>query len=40
MEPNIFRLDITIIRSNLANSPGLPKVDELIAESRVDYDWL
>jgi len=39
MEPNIFRLDITIIRSNLANSPGpLPKVDELIAESRVDYD--
>jgi hypothetical protein len=39
MEPNSFQLDITMTRSNLPNSPGLPpKVDELIAESRVDVE--
>ncbi len=39
MEPNTFRLDITMTRSNLPNSPEpLPKVDELIAESRVDVE--
>lgn len=39
MEPNSFRLDITITRSNLPNSPGTPpKVDELITESRVDVE--
>lgn len=39
MGPNIFRLDITMTRSNLPNSPGpSPKVDELIAESRVDVE--
>jgi hypothetical protein len=39
MEPNTFRLDITMIRSNLPNSPEQPpKVDELIAESRVDVE--
>jgi len=37
MFPNTFRLNITLTRSNLPNSPGpLPKVDELIVESRVD----
>ena len=37
MEPNSFRLDLTMTQSNLPNSPGPPpKVDELIAESRVD----
>ena len=41
MEPNCFRLDITITRSNLPNSPGPPpKVDELIAESRVDVEQI
>lgn len=39
MEPNSFRLDITMTQSNLPNSPGLsPKVEELIAESRVDVE--
>ena len=39
MKPNTFRLDITITQSNLPNSPGSPpKVDELIAESRVDVE--
>jgi hypothetical protein len=39
MEPNSFRLDITLTRSNLPNSPGTPpKVDELITESRVDVE--
>jgi len=39
MEPNTFRLDITITRSNLPNSPGPPpKVDEAIAESRIDVE--
>jgi hypothetical protein len=39
MEPNTFRLNITIIRSNLptASDPS-PKVDELIGESRVDVE--
>ena len=37
MEPNTFRLDITMTRSNLRNSSGEPpKVDEIIAEHRVD----
>ncbi len=37
MDPNTFRLNITLTRSNLPNSLGpLPKVDELIAMSRVD----
>jgi Restriction endonuclease len=39
MEPNTVRLDLTMIRSNLLNSPEqIPKVDELIAESRVDVE--
>jgi hypothetical protein len=39
MEPNSFRLDITITRSNLPNSPGPPpKVHELMAESRVEVE--
>lgn len=37
MEPNTFRLNLTIIRFNLPQSmEPSPKVDELIAESRVD----
>lgn len=39
MEPNTFRLSITVTRSNLPNEPGLfPKVDELIAEYCVDVE--
>jgi hypothetical protein len=39
MEPNTFRLDITLTRSNLPNAPGPPaNVDELIAESRIDAE--
>lgn len=39
MEPGSFRLDITMTRSNLPNSPGPPpKLDELIAESRIDVE--
>jgi hypothetical protein len=39
MQPNTFRLSPTLTRSNLPNSPGPPpKVDELIAESRVDVE--
>lgn len=39
MEPNSFRLDITMTRSNLPNSSGPPPmVDELIAESCVDVE--
>ncbi len=39
MEPNTFRLNITITRSNLINAPGaLPKVDDLIAEHQVDVE--
>lgn len=39
MDPNSFRLDFTMTRSNLQNSPGPPpKVDEVIAESRVDVE--
>ncbi|NTU90060.1 MAG: restriction endonuclease [Actinobacteria bacterium] len=39
IEPNSFRLDLTMTQSNLPNTPGpRPKVDELIAESRVDVD--
>ena len=39
MEPNTFCLNLTIIRSKLPNSPELPpKVDDLVAESRVDVE--
>jgi hypothetical protein len=39
LEPNSFRLKLTIIRSNLPKSDVTPpKVDELIAESRVDFE--
>lgn len=39
MEPNTFQLGITMTVSNLPNSPGSsPKVEELIAESRVDAE--
>lgn len=39
MSPNSFRLDFTMTRSNLPNSPGPPpKVDELIVESRFDVE--
>jgi hypothetical protein len=39
MQPNTFRLDITITQSNLPNSPGEPpKVNELIAEYQVDLE--
>jgi Restriction endonuclease len=39
MEPKTFRLNLTIIRSNVPSAPGQsPKVDELIAESRVDVE--
>jgi hypothetical protein len=38
IEQNCFRLDITMTRSNLPNSPGPPpRVDELISENRVDF---
>ena len=38
MEPNTFRLDVTMTHSNLPNAPGgvFPQVDDLIAEQRVD----
>lgn len=39
MEPNTFRLNITLIRSNLSSSPcPSPNVDELIAESCVNIE--
>ena len=39
MEPNSFRLFITMVRSNLPNAPGVfPKVDELIAAQRIDTE--
>jgi hypothetical protein len=39
MEPNTFRLFITILRSNLPDATGIfPKVDELIAEQRIDTE--
>jgi len=39
MAPNSLQLYLTIVRSNLPNSPGMsPKVDELITESRVDVE--
>lgn len=39
MEPTTFRLDITMTRSNLPNSPGPPpNVEEVIAEARVDIE--
>jgi hypothetical protein len=39
MQPNSLRLDLTLTRFNLPNSPGPPpKVDELIAESRLDFE--
>jgi hypothetical protein len=39
MEPNTFRLNITITRSNLPNALGASlKVDDLIAEHRVDVE--
>lgn len=41
MRPNTFRLDFTLIASNLRNaSDPSPNVDELIAESRVRYESL
>lgn len=39
MEPNTFRLNITMTQSNLLNAPGaFPKVDDLIAEHQVDVE--
>jgi Restriction endonuclease len=39
MEPNSFRLDITITQSNLRNAPGKsPAVDDLITEHRLDIE--
>jgi hypothetical protein len=39
MEPNTFRLNITITRSNLPNAPGtFPNVDDLIVEHRLDVE--
>ena len=39
MEPNTFRLNITRLCSNLPNAPGvLPKIDDLIAEHRVNVE--
>jgi hypothetical protein len=39
IEPNSFRLDMTITQSNLPNAAGmLPKIDELISEQRVDTE--
>lgn len=39
MEPNTFRLNLTMTRSNLPQSTEpRPKVDQLIAESRVDVE--
>ncbi len=39
MQPNTFRLSLTMIRSNLPSSAEPPpKVDELIAASRVDVE--
>jgi hypothetical protein len=39
LEPNTFRWNFTVIRSQLPKPPGqIPKVDELIVESRVDVE--
>ena len=39
MEPNTFRISLTVTRSNLPNTPGEPpKVDELIAEQKVETE--
>jgi Restriction endonuclease len=39
LEANTFRLNLTITRSNLPNAPSeVPKVDNLIAEHRVDVE--
>jgi hypothetical protein len=39
MGPNTFRIQLTILESNLHSAPGRsPKVDDLIAEHRVDVE--
>jgi hypothetical protein len=39
MEPNTFRIDLTITQSSLPNAPGVfPKVDDLIVEHRVEVE--
>lgn len=39
MEANMFRINLTVTRCNLSNSPGEPpKVDDLIAESKVETE--